>query len=246
MKNRNNIPSKTDASYIHEEDHFKKLKVLIIEDHPLMQSAIKNVFSELSNNHKQYNFVIDIASNCKEAYDKLSLRSNYYELILLDIQLPAYPLQKLFSGEDIGFLIKRKLNLTSKVIIITLIKDHFRIQNIIKTTNPDGFFVKGDITPESLLDALKKIFEPTSTTYYSESVTAYSQKLVSSDFSLDAKDRQMLYEISQGASNVELEVLISLSKSAVGKRKARLMDFFNVPDNSNRKLILKAKDQGFL
>ncbi|WP_299212651.1 response regulator [uncultured Dokdonia sp.] len=246
MKKKDDIPSKNNAEYIDVRNDLKQLKVLIIEDHSLMRFAIKQVFSKLSNSQQQYKFVIDIASNCKEAYDKISLRNNFYELILLDIQLPAYPSQKLFSGEDIGLWVKKTLCLSSKIIVITLIKDNFRIQNIIKTVNPDGFFVKGDITPEALLIALKKIFEPTSTTYYSESITAYSQKLISSDFSIDLIDRQLLYEISQGASNVELQELLSLSKSTVQKRKGRLMDIFNVSDNSNRELIIKAKEQGFL
>lgn len=237
--------NRKDTKHIIGEGNITELKVLIVEDHALMQAAIKNVFLELSKSEEKYKFVIDTASSCKVAYEKISTRNNYYELILLDIQLPAYPSQKLFSGADIGTWIKNTLHLSSKIIIITLIKDKIRIQDIINTINPDGFLVKGDITPETLLDALKKIFEST-TAYYSESVTKYSQKLISSNDILNTRDRQILYEISQGATNVEIKESLVLSKSTVQNCKGKLMDFFNVTNNSNKELIKKAQEQGFL
>lgn len=244
MKKKNSISSQVNAKYVSIENNLKELQVLIIEDHPLMQSAITSVFVQLSESQELYDFTLDIASDCKEAYEKLSSTANYYDLIMLDIQLPAYPSQKLFSGEDIGLWIKKTLHLASKIIIITLIKDNFRVENIIKTINPDGFLLKGDITPQTLLEALKKIFE--STPYYSESVILHTQKIISTNLTLDETDRQMLYEISLGANTIELQALLCISKSSVQKRKGRLMDIFNVSDNSNRQLILKAKEKGFL
>ncbi|MFC4633490.1 response regulator [Dokdonia ponticola] len=244
MKKKNDMHNQKGDKHINKKDNLKELKVLIIEDHPLMQTAIKNVFEKLSAHQKKYRFIIEIASNCKEAYDKLSLPKNFYELILLDIQLPAYPDQKLFSGEDIGLWIKQTLHLSSKIIVITFIKDNFRIQNIIQSINPNGFLVKEDITPETLLNALKKIFE--FSPYYSESVTTHNQKIISNNIFLDATDRQLLYELSQGSNMAELIELLFLSKSAIQKRKSKLRDIFNITDKSNRKLIQKAKELGFL
>ncbi|MFC4636594.1 response regulator [Dokdonia ponticola] len=244
MKKKDGISSQQKATYSSIEHNLKELKVLIIEDHPLMQVAISDVFAQLSNSQQQYYFQIEVASNCQEAYEKLSSTSNTYDLIMLDIQLPAYPSQKLYSGEDIGLWIKKTLPVLPKIIIITVIEDNFRVENIIKTINPDGFLLKGDITPETLMEALKKIFD--ATPYYSESVTKYTRKLMSNSLLLDETDRQILYELSQGASNIELQELLSLSKSTIQKRKGRLMDIFNIADNSTRVLILKAKEQGFL
>lgn len=244
MKNKDGIAGQLKAAYASIEHNLKALKVLIVEDHPLMQVAISDVFTQLSDHQKQYYFQVEIASNCQEAYEKLSSISNTYDLIMLDIQLPAYPSQKLYSGEDIGLWIKKTLLVLPKIIIITVIKDNFRVENIIKTINPDGFLLKEDITPETLMEALKKIFD--STPYYSESITTYTRKMMSNSLLLDETDRQMLYELSQGASNIELQQLLCLSKSTIQKRKGRLMDIFNIADNSNRELILKAKEQGFL
>lgn len=244
MKKKQHIHSKGDATYINKKNDLTNLRVLIVEDHALMQDAIKNVFKKLSGYQNKYSFTMETASNCKEAYEKISQTNNFYDLILLDIQLTPYPSKKLFSGEDIGLWIKQTLHLSSKIIVITIIKDNFRVQNIIKSINPDGFLVKEDITPESLLDALKKIFK--SPPYYSESIAIANQKVISSNIFITPKERQLLYELSQGAKVKELIEILGRSKSYIQKYKARLMDVFDVSDNSTRELIQKAKEQGFL
>lgn len=244
MKKKKSIQRQIEAEYANIESTLKELKVLIIEDHPLMQTAIANAFDQLSKSQENYNFQIDTAFNCKEAHEKISKKTNRYDLIMLDIQLPVFPPQKLFSGEDIGKWVKNTIHPIPKIIVVTLIKDSYRVENIIKSINPDGFLVKSDITPETLIEAIKNIFD--SNPYYSESITRNTHKIISSNLVLDETDRQILYEIANGANMIELQKILLMSKSTLQKRKGRLMDIFNVSDHSNRELVLKAKDQGFI
>ena len=56
----------------------KKLKILLVEDHPLIQVIHQTMLLDL-------NFQSDVASNAKEA---LKLASYHYDIIILDIGLP--------------------------------------------------------------------------------------------------------------------------------------------------------------
>ena len=80
----------------------KSERILIIDDHALIVEGYKNVL--LLDNER---YEIDTAFSCEEGFSKLEIaRSHgfYYDIICLDMNLPAYDEMSILSGEDLGLL----------------------------------------------------------------------------------------------------------------------------------------------
>jgi hypothetical protein len=72
------------------------------------------------------------------------------------------------------------------------------------------------------------------------------RKQSSSDYKLDKIDRQLLYEMSIGTKMKDLPSIIPMSMTGLEKRKKQLKVLFEVKENDDRELILKAKEKGFI
>lgn len=225
--------------------HSKRINVLIIEDHPITHKQIAKTFFELNKLQEEYFFVLDLAFNCEDAYHKLaSSKERTYDLVILDIKLPPYYKEKLYSGEDIGEWIRENIIPPPKIVIVTYINENQRIENLIKSIKPNGFLVKEDISCKILLEAIKNSFE--GDPYYTQSVVNLATKLLSTNVIVDTLDRRLLTELACGAKMSELEELLPLSKSAIEKKKNLLFYKLDIKSNSTRDLVLKAKKLGYL
>ena len=188
---------------------------------------------------------IETAQNSDIALQKIDLasKSDGFDIIFLDIKLPPSDDGKILSGEDIGVKINQLLP-NSKIIISTTFNDNYRVQSILKSVNPDGFLIKNDVDTDELIEAIKTvIFDPP---YYSKSVIKLLRKQISSDFLLDKIDRQLLHELSIGTKMKDLPDVLPMSMAGIEKRKRQLKEIFNVQENEDRELILKAKEKGFI
>jgi len=223
----------------------RKYSVLIIDDHPLISEAYKSALKEVGLINKLLDFKIDMADNCELAFQKINDASKKrgIDIIFLDIRLPSYNVLKILSGEDLGIKI-RELLPDSKIIISTTFNDNYRIHSIFKSINPDGFLVKNDITSKELITAILAVIK--GIPYYSITVIKLLRKQVSTNLFLDKIDRQLLYELSIGTKLKDLTELIPLSIAGIEKRRRRLKELFETKSNSDRELILKAKEKGFL
>ncbi|WMI68162.1 response regulator [Mangrovimonas sp. YM274] len=222
-----------------------QLNILIVDDHPLIANAYKMAFEKVEKRSSNYTFNIDYAKDIDTAYQKISdsLKSIKFDLVLLDINLPSSLDRKLISGEDLGIEIK-DLDPTTKIIVSTMYNNNFRIQNIIKSINPEGFLIKSDVDPKTLVVAIETVLS--GSPYYDKTVLKLFRSQISSDVFVDSLDRQILYELSKGTKMVELPKLIPLSTSAIEYRKRRLKEVFNVEDRDDRVLIKEARDKGFI
>ena len=165
------------------------LKVLIIEDHKIVTDAYKSL---LEHSDFEFDFQIDVAYNCTNAYTKIkkTTKGDKFDIIFLDIQLPASEDGNILSGEDLGLKIIQ-LTPKSKIIIITFLNDSERIINILKNIKPKAFLIKTEADNNEVINALKAITK--GDLYYSNTIL----KLLSNDnfngYVLDKIDRQLLY-----------------------------------------------------
>jgi len=219
--------------------------VLIIDDHPLISSAYKKAFGHISAQDATLQFEVTIVGNCDDAMDSIKKASeqNGIDIIFLDISLPPSADRQILSGEDLGL----KINLLlpkSKVIISTTFNDNYRVHTILNTINPDGFLVKNDISPEELIEAIKRVL--VAPPYYSTTVLNMLRKQFTANYQIDKIDRQLLYELSKGTKMKELPTVIPMSMAGIEKRKRHLMEVFNVADKSDKQMIEIAKEKGFI
>jgi len=221
----------------------KTLHVLIIDDHPLICEAYKNALSFINNNELEFQFKIHESNDCTNAYEKVLKLGSSLNLIFLDINLPKCTKNNFFSGEDLGKKIRQVLP-NIKIIVATSHFENLRLYSILKNVNPEGFLIKSDFNSKEFMDAVKFVLKGKS--YYSNLVLEFLRKKQSKLFNLDTVDIKILQEISNGSTVKELMKEILLSKSGIEKRKRKLKTIFNVACESDRSLVLAAKEKGFI
>jgi DNA-binding NarL/FixJ family response regulator len=219
---------------------------LIIDDHPLIAEAYESAFKKVSELDPNMTFSILKSYDCDTAFEQIKKFSKSViklDIVILDIKLPPSNDGKILSGEDLGIKIKKVLPDT-KIIVSTTLNDNYRVHNILKSIDPDGFLIKNDINAQELVDAIRStIIDPP---YYSKSVIKLLRKQVSTDYLLDIIDRKLLYEISIGTRTKDLPDILPLSIAGIEKRKRQLKQTFNTETDEDKELIMKAKEKGFL
>jgi len=216
--------------------------VLIIDDHPIIADAYKSALLKIASENSTFDFSIEMATTCDAALEKIN-KKEAIDLIFLDMKLPKSSDGQFLSGEDLGIEIRKQLPDT-KIIVATTYNDNYRVNNILKSINPEGFLIKNDIIPMDLITAIETVVE--GTPYYSKTVLKLLRTHVNHDFFLDKIDRQLLYELSIGAKMVDLPKVIPMSIGGIERRKRQLKEIFDIQKESDKVLVELAKDKGFI
>lgn len=221
----------------------KTLRILAIDDHEMTMLGYKFILENID--FEGYNIIVDTA-NTYESGKKLiedSVNSFLYDILFLDVQLFAPNEEQPHTGEDLGIL-ARKLVPKTKIAFMSSFSDNFRINSILKSVDPDGYLVKTDIDSKTLEDAVKTIV--LNPPYYSSKALSAIRKKMANDIDLDEKDKQILYHLSKGTKNKDLEKHIRLSPSSIENRKRHLKSLFGTENENDMALIIAAKNRGFI
>lgn len=223
----------------------QSLKVLIVDDHPLIIHNYKSALTILEEENIHNSFLILTAEDCESARYEINKANEVHplDLLLLDISLPPSKDKKLLCGEDIGKL-ARKTFPEIKIVILTSHNDNYRLNNILKSINPEGFLIKEDIDFKELIHGLKTVISDPP--YYSKTIVRLLRKHYSSDFVLDEIDRQLLYNLSSGVKMKDLPDIIPMSIGGIERRKRKLKSIFNVNKQSDDELIRQARERGYI
>lgn len=220
------------------------IRILMIDDHPMIIEGYQNTL--LFTKKESQSLDIEIANNCDEAIaamDKSVKTNRPYQVLFVDISLPPSKDGLMNSGEDLA-IYARAILPKSKIIILTMFNESYRIHNIIKTINPEGFLIKSDLTSSELASAFQAVlYNPP---FYSGTVNSHLRKTNESDIIIDDKNRKILYLLSQGAKNKSLASHLNISLSAIEKRKKQLKEIFLVDDGDDETLINEARKKGFI
>ena len=216
----------------------------MIDDHPMIIEGYQNtlLFTKKDNQELE----IDIANNCDEAVrymDKSIQKERPYNVLFVDISLPPSSDGSMSSGEDLAEY-ARKVLPKAKIIILTMFNESFRIHNIIKTIDPEGFMIKSDLTSSELASAFQAVLN--NPPFYSGTVNSHIRKTITSDIVIDDKNRKILYLLSQGVKTKNLAAHLDISLSAIEKRKKQLRDIFEVYDGQDETLLNEARKKGFV
>lgn len=221
----------------------KHINILMVDDHPIIIEGYQNVL--MATKKEEQTLEIDTANNCDEAVSMIERASKKYpyDVCFFDISLPASEDGQYASGEDLALLAK-KLMPRAKIVILTMFNETYRIHNIIKEIDPDGFLIKSDLTSMELADAFQQILK--SPPYYSSTVNNYVKQTFTSEIYVDDINRKILHLLSQGIKTRSLNEHISLSTSALEKRKKQLKLLFSVADGKDETLLKEAREKGYL
>lgn len=222
----------------------EKIRILMIDDHPMIIEGYQNTLQFTKKSNQELH--IDIANNCEEAIKHMrkSLEKELpYDVLFVDISLPASKDGLMQSGEDLAEYARTILP-KAKIIILTMFNESFRIHNIIKTIDPEGFLIKSDLTSNELASAFQAVLH--NPPFYSGTVNSHIRKSIINDIVIDEKNRKILHLLSQGVKTKNLAAHLDISLSAVEKRKKQLKDLFSVEDGQDETLLEEARKKGFV
>lgn len=219
------------------------LNILMIDDHPMIIEGYKSI---LLFNEMNLKFNYTSAFSCKEAYEIIHQKNKeVFDVVLLDLSLPAYEEKQIFSGEDLAQLIKNKYPET-KIIILTSHAEAFTLFDLKRKIKPQGILVKSDFSAEELLEAFELILK--GTTYESKTVKEGVSEIYSMNSStfLDEQNREIIRLLSQGVLTKSLPNYLSLSQSAIDKRKAQIRQSLSLSGGTDEDIVREAKKHGFI
>lgn len=222
----------------------EKIKILMIDDHPMIIEGYQNTLLFTKKDNQELS--IDIANNCDEAVQRMNKSVEidvHYDILFVDISLPPSTDGSMSSGEDLAEY-ARKVLPNAKIIILTMFNESFRIHNIIKTIDPEGFLIKSDLTSSELASAFQAVIN--NPPFYSGTVNSHIRKSIASDIIIDDKNRKILHLLSQGVKTKNLSTHLDISLSAIEKRKKQLRDIFEVYDGQDETLLNEARIKGFV
>ncbi len=219
------------------------LKILMVDDHPMIIEGYQNTL--LATKKETQHLTIDVAHDCDLAVEliKKAFDTKVYDVCFFDISLPPSKDGLYSSGEDLAKLARQYLQDT-KIIILTMFNESFRVHSIIKEINPEGFLIKSDLTSSELAEAFQHIL--TDPPYYSSTVNNFLKTSSTSDIYIDEINRKILHLLSQGIKTRSLREHIDLSMSAIEKRKKQLKLLFSIEDGKDETLLHEARQRGFL
>ena len=220
------------------------IRILMIDDHPMIIEGYQNTLQFTKTDKQELR--IDIANNCDEAVkfmDKSVTNNDPYDVLFIDISLPPSTDGSMNSGEDLAEYARKNLP-KAKIVILTMFNESFRIHNIIKNIDPEGFLIKSDLTSSELASAFQAVLN--NPPFYSGTVNSHIRKTITSEIVIDEKNRKILHLLSQGVKTKNLASHLDLSLSAVEKRKKQLKELFSVEDGQDETLLNEARKQGFV
>jgi DNA-binding NarL/FixJ family response regulator len=216
--------------------------IIIVDDHPFIIKGYKNVLKA----YRPTRFVHTVAEgkDCESAYKIITNPEGPdLDVAFLDISMPAYPEQGLYSGIDLAKLIQ-KTHPICKIILLTMHNEILEIVNVLETVNPHGLIIKNDLTFDSLLECFDRVIKDN--VYYSQSIVAFLSKPKFENNGIDMFDKQILFQLSKGTKIKMLPEFIPLTALAIDRRRQGMKKLLEIADGTDSSLLVVAKERGLI
>ncbi|MXN91858.1 response regulator [Flavobacterium sp. Sd200] len=218
----------------------KPLKVLGIDDHPIVLEGYNFMFRNLESQHERLDFVK--AVDCRSAQLAVQQHSNeHFDLAIIDYSIPALPEEKLFSGKDIALLIRENMP-GCKIIMMTMHRELDIVFSIINTVKPQGFINKSDCDTDELMQAFANVLK--GETFYSSLITKYSN-MIQKGMVLEEVDVKIMRFLARGVEDRNITSYIPLTYKEIESRKNNIKNVLGVEGN-DQELIEEARAQGYI
>ena len=213
----------------------EKIKVLIVDDHPIVRDGIKAILSQEADYE-----VVGEAGDGKEAVEKVSQLKP--DVIIMDIVMS--PVDGLLATERI-----KKARPGAKVIILSMHKQKEYALRAFRS-GAEGYVLK-DLVSEELIQALHTIREGKNfvctgvAEYFVEEYIQHPQ--IDSDnpaHVLSLREQEVLRLILDGKTNTEIAAALFISRATVKTHRNAIMHKLNVHDVAS--LTRLAVQKGFI
>lgn len=217
-------------------------RILLVDDHPLIVEGYVLALSKDSEYwgdisfHKSFD-----CTSAKESIDYSIETGNPFDLAIVDFSLPKGEKVHWNDGGDVVSYIQKVMP-NCKTMILTGHTEVITLYNIFKNISPNGLVSKHEITPENLIDIVRKVCS--GERYQSNIVKHCLSEIVRKEMMYDDFNREILVLLSKGYKLQELENHIPLSSPAIKKRLTKMKQVFEVSDTAT--LVQEVIKQGFV
>ncbi len=214
----------------------------MIDDHPLQIDGYKSI---LAFNNPGHVLETTAAYDCATAYNIITAdpREADFDFVFVDYNLPPYPEQKITSGEDLGFLVRKHMP-KARLVVITSHCEAFLLYHIVKKLDPNGLLVKSDITGSDLLDAFDILLD--NKKYYSDTVKKVLKERLLIDGELNNIDREIITLLARGYRMETISEKLMITRSTVDKRKVKIKQLLGIERGTDEAIIEVSRKMGFI
>lgn len=195
------------------------LKVLIVDDHPIVRQGVKQILLE-----SELAIIADEASNGNEAINKTM--STDYDLVLLDITMPGLG----------GFSVLEEIKSIKPRLPVLILSMHTEEEHGRRALRggASGYLAKESATTE-LISAVKTVIDggkyvsPNLAAILAEDLASRSNELPHN--SLSNREYDVMLSIAGGKSIKEIAREISISESTVRTYRSRILEKLRVKND---------------
>ena len=219
------------------------VRILAVDDHEMIVLGYKYTLEATA--FEDFEVVVHTAPSFEEGKIEIenSAKRLPYDIIMLDIQMFPESDKEERSGEDLGLLAK-KISPSSKVVFLSSFSDSYRINNILKNVNPDGYMVKSEVDQKTLQTMVRTVLN--NPPYYTAAALQAIRRKMANEEQIDERDKKILYQLSIGTKTKDISTLVAAATTTVENRKRQLKIMLNVENGNDFALIEEARKRGFI
>lgn len=203
-------------------ENLKKYNLLIVEDHELTRFGLKTTFSDVDFIQHIYE-----ATSAEDAF--MIVKNNPVDIVIMDLGLPE--VDGITAIKSI-----KELNAEMKFVVLTSHKDKNDVLNSLKAGA--NAYCSKEIKLPRLIEVLASVLEGAS--WFDPAISdivlgavnsANDNKTLSeNDYSLTAREKQILKLITEGYSNVEIAKSLFVSVNTTKVHVASILQKLEVDD----------------
>jgi len=202
------------------------IKIIIVEDHPLVIDGLTNVLSS----HENF-AVLKSCFNAKELLTALEIELP--NVILMDIRLPD------IDGITLCKMVKKK-HPEIEIIALTTFNHRYYIQAMIES-GAKGYVLK-NASPEEIIESI--IYVNEGVEFFTDEVKSQIKSSKKNPIYISKREREILRFIAEGFTNKEIAEKLFISHLTVDSHRKNLILKFQASNTAS--LIHMAHDNGYI
>ncbi|RAV29213.1 response regulator [Sinomicrobium soli] len=219
--------------------------VILIDDNRLATWMLRKILHRIGK-RENISFQIREATSIAMALlliEQISCSHNV-SYIFLNLQMPSISDGTIISGERLARTIQQKYP-DSKLVLSTSYHSPYHIYALLDEVSPEGLLIKKDMDYYRSILILRAIL--LCPPYLSPTAARIIEEGGRDRYTLQKWDRNILYELSQGATLSDLEAEIPMGRSTIVRHRNNLKLHLGLTvEATDRTLVIAARKKGII
>lgn len=201
-----------------------KIKVLVVDDHPMVLEGMKSMLSQIS--------FVDLTGTAVNAYEAVEqIKTTTPDIVITDINMPE------ISGIDLALKIRNEFAVV-KVIAMSTFKERSYISQMIQN-GALGYLIKS-ASKEEIEEAILSVYEGKLYMSLDVNLSSSEKNELKNIPVLSSREKEILQLIADGFTNPQIAAKLFLSFHTVDSHRKNILTKFGV-NNTASLIKLAAK-----